>query len=460
MGPSRKQKKRQRSSGDHTQTPEPKRPVVKTIKDCFAHSMAENSEIPAQSGLPHKEISLLDMQKDIKQILEKVSVLPAMQIQLSKLTEDVDGIKAEMREHKQAIEFNQNDIAELQLKVINLSQQIEEISQNCQTKQLSSDVNRLQKDLVHLEAYGRRDNLILENVGEGYNEDCRSVVSGILKENLQIQKELLFTRVHRLGKKDQNKKRPIILRCHFYPDRELIWKNRRLLKGTGIIMREDYPESIEQDRRSLLPYCNAAKEKKMKTSLRGDTLLIEGQTYKVEDRHKLDEYVKPREVYEKQLPEKKLHLFFSNTSPFSNMFPAKIKIEGQNFHCAEQFYMYEKAKFVNDTVGARKILHSKDGKEAKYLGKKISVDPAQWLEQRAQAVMKLAVKEKFRQNPSLREVLLQTKGYTLAECNPHDHIWGIGLHLKSPDAEEQTKWRGKNLLGETLMEVRAELATG
>ena len=422
--------------------------------------MAENTETPPQSGQPQKETDLLAIQKDIKLILENVSVLPVMQSQLSKLTEDVDTMKTEIRDHRQAIEFNQNDIAELQLKVVTLSQKVEEITQNCQIEKLNSDVNQLQKDMVNLEAYGRRDNLILENVRESQNEDCRSVVSVIIRENLQIGKEVLFTRVHRLGKKDQKKTRPIIFRCHYYPDREMIWKNRRLLKGTGIIMREDYPEPIEQNRRSLLPYCNAAKEKKWKATLRGDTLLIEGQSYKVEDRQKLDEYVKPREVYERQMPEKKIHLFFSNTSPFSNMFPAKTKIEDQTFHCAEQFYMYEKAKFANDMVGASKILHSKDGKEAKYLGKKISVDQNQWLDQRAQGVMKLAVKEKFRQNPSLSEVLLQTKGYTLAECNPHDPVWGIGLHLKSPDAEDQTLWRGKNRLGEILMEVRAELATG
>ena len=38
-----------------------------------------------------------------------------------------------------------------------------------------------------------------------------------------------------------------------------------------------------------------------------------------------------------------------------------------------------------------------------------------------------------------------------------DNIWGIGLSASSPEMQGPQKWRGQNLLGFALMEVRDEL---
>ena len=40
---------------------------------------------------------------------------------------------------------------------------------------------------------------------------------------------------------------------------------------------------------------------------------------------------------------------------------------------------------------------------------------------------------------------------------PYDAIWGIRLAASSPEAQDPMKWRGQNLLGFALMEVRDEL---
>ena len=45
----------------------------------------------------------------------------------------------------------------------------------------------------------------------------------------------------------------------------------------------------------------------------------------------------------------------------------------------------------------------------------------------------------------------------LVEASPYDNIWGIRLAASSPEAQDPMKWRGQNLLGFALMEVRDEL---
>jgi len=63
----------------------------------------------------------------------------------------------------------------------------------------------------------------------------------------------------------------------------------------------------------------------------------------------------------------------------------------------------------------------------------------------------------FSQNPYLKSVLLRTAGTVLAEANPYDAKWGIGLSADHPHARRRHKWRGTNFLGEVLMQVRDEM---
>ena len=67
--------------------------------------------------------------------------------------------------------------------------------------------------------------------------------------------------------------------------------------------------------------------------------------------------------------------------------------------------------------------------------------------------------QQFSQNPEIKKHLLSTKGTTLVEASPRDRIWGIGLSATNPDAQNKEKWRGKNLLGYILTDVRDVIET-
>ena len=72
-------------------------------------------------------------------------------------------------------------------------------------------------------------------------------------------------------------------------------------------------------------------------------------------------------------------------------------------------------------------------------------------------LMRVALREKFLQNPALREQLLSTGNALLVEAAPRDGVWGAHMGLSDPNLADPATWDGKNLLGQTLMDVRSDL---
>lgn len=119
--------------------------------------------------------------------------------------------------------------------------------------------------------------------------------------------------------------------------------------------------------------------------------------------------------------------------------------------------MYQKAVYFGDEAIADKILHTEDAAAIKELGRCVSCyDESYWNGIR-QIVVFEGLYAKFSQNEELKVLLKSTEQAVLAECAVKDRIWGIGLSMKDPDRFDRTKWKGKNLLGYSLMMVREKL---
>jgi predicted NAD-dependent protein-ADP-ribosyltransferase YbiA (DUF1768 family) len=60
--------------------------------------------------------------------------------------------------------------------------------------------------------------------------------------------------------------------------------------------------------------------------------------------------------------------------------------------------------------------------------------------------------------PDLRDVLLSTGDKVLCEATAGDKTWVIGISIKMPKVYEvPARWKGSNVLGWALMEVRSIL---
>jgi ribA/ribD-fused uncharacterized protein len=126
--------------------------------------------------------------------------------------------------------------------------------------------------------------------------------------------------------------------------------------------------------------------------------------------------------------------------------------------------MVHKALLFGDESIARQVLaiqstDPSDLRTVKGLGRKVKhFDDKRWDESKKRIVMEGNL-HKFRPKGEAREALLGTGDKILMESSPNDAVWGIGMHKKNAltlleKAEEEPKWRGQNLLGEILMQIR------
>lgn len=144
-------------------------------------------------------------------------------------------------------------------------------------------------------------------------------------------------------------------------------------------------------------------------------------------------------------------------SCFSQWWMADFWSVDHTYCCMEQYMMAAKAELFRDQENREKILKCSDPKQIKALGRQVlSFKQAVWDKFKYPIVLN-GNWCKFSQNQMLREMLLSTGNSVLVEASPYDNIWGIGLSGSFAEAKNPQKWRGENLLGFALMEVRDEL---
>ncbi len=145
-------------------------------------------------------------------------------------------------------------------------------------------------------------------------------------------------------------------------------------------------------------------------------------------------------------------------SCFSQWYESPFTEGDNNYLTAEHYMMYHKAKLFNDTNAAEKVLLASNPGEAKAVGREVlGFDEKVWLENRFKIVVNGNI-AKFSQNAGIKEYLLNTCNRVLVEASPVDKVWGIGLAQDNGACENPNKWKGLNLLGFALMEVRDQLS--
>lgn len=151
------------------------------------------------------------------------------------------------------------------------------------------------------------------------------------------------------------------------------------------------------------------------------------------------------------------HVYFYQNTPLSNWWVSEpaIPYDNHTFTSTESLFMYLKAKVFRDDVMAERIANAHFD-DAKKLGRLIQNFSDEVWERERENAMYIAIKAKLAVDEVFRDTLLseEYKGKIFVEASPTDKVWGIRRSIS--EAYQGKEWRGLNLLGRLLTELRDE----
>lgn len=178
----------------------------------------------------------------------------------------------------------------------NLSKSIDTVVQSVnklheKTDGIAEENEKLKKTVVYLEGkvdyienQTRRNNLVIRGLKKEVQEerwdDVEQLVRKMLREELGVKTaDGDIERAHRLGRSKAREDKPIVVKFTFFKKKEEILKNANKLKGTNILIMEDFSDRVIQERRKLLPLLKEARNKDERAVLTYNKLRIGNQVF-------------------------------------------------------------------------------------------------------------------------------------------------------------------------------------
>lgn len=146
--------------------------------------------------------------------------------------------------------------------------------------QLNTDkITDLEKRFKSYEDGYRRKNLLLFNFPEKNNEkiyDLEKEIESIFQDVLKISinlKDIDF--IKRIGKNQG--KRPVLIRFLALRSKFTVLRSVNNLKGTNLVISEDFPVDVREERKKLYPFWKAARKQNKPAYMKYNKLVIDGK---------------------------------------------------------------------------------------------------------------------------------------------------------------------------------------
>ena len=149
--------------------------------------------------------------------------------EIALLKDEIRKLRDEVKNLKQSLQSAEEEIQSLQENQKETSAQVKENNEDIDF--LFEDIEALRRRNIKLEAYTRRENVRIFNVGEEEDENTEELVRNVFVANLKIPadkvNDIRFERVHRISTNNSSLRapsypKPIIARFSHYQDKEYV----------------------------------------------------------------------------------------------------------------------------------------------------------------------------------------------------------------------------------------------
>ena len=158
------------------------------------------------------------------------------------INEQIDELSKKINDMQESLEFTE----------VEMKEKISRVEMK-QTSELSTLKNKIRD----LEDRSRRNNLRIDGVAESLNETWETTEKKVMDvfENKLGLRNIIIERAHRAAasqkQKQNNQPRTIIMKLLNYKEKELVMKNAKKLKRSGIFINEDFSKETTAIRKTL-----------------------------------------------------------------------------------------------------------------------------------------------------------------------------------------------------------------
>jgi len=135
------------------------------------------------------------------------------------------------------------------------------------------------------EQYTRRENLRFNKIPDSQDENCKAIISDVISSLSVNASQIQFLAVHRIGKKAEDRCRPIIVRFVCREDRDRVYLERGKIKQSttypDAYITEDYARAIQEERKKSIKVTMKARDEHglNNVKVKGGFLYIEKDRY-------------------------------------------------------------------------------------------------------------------------------------------------------------------------------------
>lgn len=137
--------------------------------------------------------------------------------------------------------------------------------------------------------------------------------------------------------------------------------------------------------------------------------------------------------------------------------PVSLTMNGTVYHSAAQAFAVEMAKRLKDQVHVDQFMAMDQPEQIRYTMKDVTGDHPDLITEWTKAMIQVlydVIVLKFTTYPALALRLLETQDAIIGAVIENDSSLGIGMAMDDPDVRNAIKWKGQNLLGKALMNIR------
>lgn len=348
-----------------------------------------------------------------------------------------------------------------------LNEELKEVRRDLSSKQLQittarRTVKALRNNLEKQEGYSRRYNLLFEGIPETEGETTEMLAQKVRSflANILALSGMPFDILHRLGAKRPKGDRRVIVKFHSLSDKNMVWEARKKIRNnpeTSYRVIMDRPAGVKDREALAYRIVQAAQQSGLYRVVRyrAGKLTLDEENFDFDDYDLLPEALKPASI--STMKDERAIVFFSKYCPLSNHAATPFRLDGISYATMEQYLARARALLAKDRKMIRRIMESEDPVEHKRCLNALKADGKDALWKTSVATwLKPGLMAKFTQNKSAREFLLATGTLVIGEASM-DEDWGIGKKLNDYKVLDLPNWKGKNMIGEALAEVRDKL---